>query len=141
MTTVEIVLGAILIAVSLFLIVVVLLQSSKSHGLSGTIAGGAETFFGKSKAQTLDKKLSVVTTVVAVVFVALVLCVYVMQDVDDVSGIHSDYVAPVTDTVTDGADSDTAAVTDADTSAATDADTAAATDADSAADTAATAAE
>lgn len=137
MTTVEIVLGAILIAVSLFLIVVVLLQSSKSHGLSGTIAGGAETFFGKSKAQTLDKKLSVVTTVVAVVFVALVLCVYVMQDVDDVSGIHSDYVAPVTD----GADSDTAAVTDADTAAATDADTAAATDADSAADTAATAAE
>lgn len=137
MTTVEIVLGAILIAVSLFLIVVVLLQSSKSHGLSGTIAGGAETFFGKSKAQTLDKKLSVVTTVVAVVFVALVLCVYVMQDVDDVSGIHSDYVAPVTDTVTDtvtdGADSDTAAETDA--------DTAAATDADSAADTAATAAE
>lgn len=116
-------------------------RAASPTGLSGTIAGGAETFFGKSKAQTLDKKLSVVTTVVAVVFVALVLCVYVMQDVDDVSGIHSDYVAPVTDTVTDGADSDTAAVTDADTAAATDADTAAATDADSAADTAATAAE
>lgn len=103
MTTVEIVLGAILIAVSLFLIVAVLLQSSKSHGLSGTIAGGAETFFGKSKAQTLDKKLSVLTAVVAVIFVALVLTVYVMQDVADTSGTKSDYVAPVTTT----ADSET----------------------------------
>ncbi len=29
------------------LIISVLLQSSKSAGLSGSIAGGAETFFGK----------------------------------------------------------------------------------------------
>lgn len=121
MSTVEIVLGAILIAVSLFLIVAVLLQSSKSHGLSGTIAGGAETFFGKSKAQTLDKKLSVLTAVVAVIFVALVLCVYVMQDVEDVSGTRSDYVAPVTDVVS----TDDAAGTDAvtTTEAAADSET------------------
>lgn len=119
MTTVEIVLGAILIAVSLFLIVAVLLQSSKSHGLSGTIAGGAETFFGKSKAQTLDKKLSVLTAVVAVVFVALVLCVYVMQDVADISGTKSDYVAPTTPAVTTTADS--GAETTADIAATTEA--------------------
>ena len=31
------------------LIISVLLQSSKSAGLSGSIAGGAETFFGKKK--------------------------------------------------------------------------------------------
>ena len=141
MTTLEIVLGIILLVGAVFLVVAVLMQHGKAKNLSGTIAGGAETFFGKTKGRAIDKVLSTVTSVVAVVFVALVLCVYVMQDVDDVSGIHSDYVAPVTDTVTDGADSDTAAVTDADTAAATDADTAAATDADSAADTAATAAE
>lgn len=117
MTTVEIVLGAILIAVSLFLIVAVLLQSSKSHGLSGTIAGGAETFFGKSKAQTLDKKLSVLTAVVAVIFVALVLCVYVMQDVADISGTKSDYVAPAVTTTADAGEettADAAATTEAD---------------------------
>ena len=33
-----------------FLIVVVLLQSGKSSGLSGAVAGGAETFFSKGKA-------------------------------------------------------------------------------------------
>ena len=38
-----------LIIVSLALIVVVLLQSSKSAGLSGAISGGAEQLFGKQK--------------------------------------------------------------------------------------------
>ena len=37
------------IAASLFLIFAVLMQSGKSKKLSGTIAGGAETFFGKTK--------------------------------------------------------------------------------------------
>ena len=36
----------------IFLIVVVLLQSGKSSGLSGAVAGGAETFFSKGKAKT-----------------------------------------------------------------------------------------
>lgn len=37
----------ILFAISI--IVIVLLQSGKQAGLSGSIAGGAETFFGKNK--------------------------------------------------------------------------------------------
>ncbi len=75
----DLILGIILIVASLFLIISVLLQSSKSHRLSGTIAGGAETFFGKTKGSTLDKKLSRITTVVAIVFVILVLVVYLAQ--------------------------------------------------------------
>lgn len=71
-----IVLGVLLIIFSIFLIVAVLLQQGKNHNLSGTIAGGAETFFGKSKAQTMNKKLSLLTTIVAVVFVVFVLVVY-----------------------------------------------------------------
>lgn len=118
MSTSDFVLGGILIAVSVFLIVAVLLQHGKSHGLSGTIAGGAETFFGKSKAKTLDKKLSVVTAVVAVIFVALVLTVYLKQDITDVSGTHSDYVAAQTTAAADNADT-TAAPAES-TSAATD---------------------
>ena len=88
-------LGIILIAASLFLIVAVLLQSSKSHRLSGTIAGGAETFFGKTKGSSLDKKLSKLTIVVAVVFVLAVLAVYLIQDTQNFDDI--DFDAAVTD--------------------------------------------
>lgn len=49
------------------LIAVVLLQSGKSAGLSGTISGGAETFFGKKKG--IDPLLSRLTTVFAVMFI------------------------------------------------------------------------
>lgn len=56
------------IIVAVALIVIVLLQSGKTFGLSGSIAGGAETFFGKNKGRTIDALLSKLTTVVAVLF-------------------------------------------------------------------------
>ncbi len=70
---------------SLFMIAVVLLQSGKSAGLSGDIAGGAETFLGKSKAKSYEGKLKKLTKVAAVgimvLAVALVLIqVYVMPN-------------------------------------------------------------
>ena len=67
------------IIVTLGLVISVLMQQGKAHNLSGTIAGGAETFFGKTKGQSINKKLSVLTTIVAVIFVVLVCAVYVMQ--------------------------------------------------------------
>lgn len=76
----QIAIGIILIISAIFLVVAVLMQHGKDHNLSGTIAGGAETFFGKSKASTLDKKLSKLTTIVAIVFTLLVLVSYLMQD-------------------------------------------------------------
>lgn len=75
----EIVIGIILLVAALFLVVAVLMQSGKSHNLSGSIAGGAETFFGKTKGKTIDKVLSKVTSIVAVLFVLLVIVVYVIQ--------------------------------------------------------------
>ena len=83
----EIVIGIILIIAALFLIGAVLMQSGKSHNLSGTIAGGAETFFGKSKATTIDKKLSKATTIVAIVFVILVLVSYLAQNNDSAESV------------------------------------------------------
>ena len=56
------------IIVAVALIIIVLLQSGKSYGLSGSIAGGAETFFGKNKGRTIDALLGKMTTVVAVLF-------------------------------------------------------------------------
>ena len=38
--------------VAIALIAIVLMQSGKSAGLSGSIAGGAETFFGKNKGKS-----------------------------------------------------------------------------------------
>ena len=58
---------------SLFLIAVVLLQSGKSAGISGAIGGGADNFFAKGKAKTLDAKLAKMTKWVALVFVVLAL--------------------------------------------------------------------
>ena len=76
MGTLELIVGIILIIMSVFLVIAVLMQSGKDKRLSGTIAGGAETFFGKSKANTADKILSKLTTVVAIIFVILVIALY-----------------------------------------------------------------
>ena len=75
----DLVIGIILIVAALFLIIAVLLQHGKDHNLSGTIAGAGESFFGKSKSTTIDKKLSVITSVVAVIFAVLVLVLYLTQ--------------------------------------------------------------
>ncbi|MBN6885385.1 preprotein translocase subunit SecG [Cytobacillus horneckiae] len=64
-----------LIIVSIGLIVVVLLQSGKSAGLSGAISGGAEQLFGKQKARGLDLILHRITVVLAVLFFILTIAV------------------------------------------------------------------
>ncbi|MBQ2613802.1 MAG: preprotein translocase subunit SecG [Clostridia bacterium] len=57
------------VVVSIALILVVLLQHGKQQGLSGAIAGGAETFFGKNKGRTIDAILKKFTAVVAILFI------------------------------------------------------------------------
>ena len=57
------------VLVSLFLMAVILLQEGKSAGISGAISGGAETFFGKNKARTMEGTLERLTTISAVVFI------------------------------------------------------------------------
>ncbi len=55
----------------------VLMQSGKSAGLSGSIAGGAEQIFGKKKG--MDETLSKVTTVAAVLFMVLALVLVIIE--------------------------------------------------------------
>lgn len=74
----ELAFGIVLLVMAVFLIVAVLMQSGKDKNLSGTIAGGAETFFGKSKASTMDKVLSRVTMAVAIIFTIIVVVMYVI---------------------------------------------------------------
>ena len=65
------------VILSLALIAVVMLQSGKSAGLSGAIAGGADTFLSKNKAKSLDAKLAKMTKWVAIawVLITLALCI------------------------------------------------------------------
>ncbi len=55
---------------------VVLFQSGKRSGLSGSISGGAETFLSKGKARTVDAKLAKATKWIALVFVLLTLSLH-----------------------------------------------------------------
>ena len=73
MEVVQIVLTVIQVLLALFLIAVVLLQSGKSAGLSGAIAGGMDTFLSKNKAKTVDAKLAKWTKWVAIAFMLLTL--------------------------------------------------------------------
>ena len=74
----ELTLGIILLVLAVALVVLVLFQSGKEKNLSGSIAGGAETFFGKAKGSDISKKLSVITTVLSIVFVLLVIAMYLL---------------------------------------------------------------
>jgi len=67
----KLIMTIILVLLGLFLIVVVLLQESKTSGLSGAISGGADTFLSKNKAKSWDAKLARWTKWVAIAFVAL----------------------------------------------------------------------
>lgn len=74
----ELALGIVLLVLAVALVGLVLFQSGKDKKLSGTIAGGAETFFGKSKAADTNKVLSVVTAIVAAVFAVVVIVMYLI---------------------------------------------------------------
>lgn len=69
-----------LIVLGIFLTVAVLLQQGKSYGLSGTISGSSETYFGKDKGRRRDKILSRLTTVLGIVFVLVVLLIFMMHN-------------------------------------------------------------
>lgn len=68
MTAAKIIINILHILFTVSIIVIVLLQSGKSAGLSGSIAGGAETFFGRNKGRTLDALLSKYTAFAAIAF-------------------------------------------------------------------------
>ena len=73
MQVVRIILTVLEVIASIGLIVVVLLQSGKEAGLSGAIAGGADTYLGKNKGSTLDQKLASATKWIALAWILLTL--------------------------------------------------------------------
>lgn len=65
------------IITAIAMIVTILLQSGKSAGLSGSIAGGGEALFGKKKG--VDDLLSKITAYLAGAFVLLTLLLALLQ--------------------------------------------------------------
>ncbi|MCR5485741.1 MAG: preprotein translocase subunit SecG [Clostridiales bacterium] len=73
MSAIEIILGALTFITAVLIVVIVLLQEGHQKGLSGAIAGGADTFFGKNKGRSIESKLVKITTAAAIVFFVLTL--------------------------------------------------------------------
>ena len=76
---INLVLTIIQVLCGLAVIAVVMLQSGKSAGLSGAIAGGADTFLSKNKAKSVDAKLAKMTTWVALLWVVLTLALSIVH--------------------------------------------------------------
>lgn len=71
MSALQIVLGVLLIIVSIALTVIVMVQEENQQGLSGAIAGGGDTFYGKNKGRTTEAKLKKFTKIIGAAFLIL----------------------------------------------------------------------
>ena len=77
MGVLEYVLGSVLLPFSIAIIIVIILQEGHQQGL-GVVTGGADTFFSKNKARSIDAFLSRWTKLFAFVFVAVVVALNVI---------------------------------------------------------------
>ena len=73
MEVVKIVLTVLQVIASVAMVLIVLFQSGKAAGLSGALAGNTDTYMGKNKTASLDKKLAAATKWVALAWVLLTL--------------------------------------------------------------------
>ena len=63
------------IIVSIILIVSVLMQPSKTQGITGMIQGGSETFFAKNRTRTFESNMLRLTVVSAVAFALITIAI------------------------------------------------------------------
>ena len=119
MNVFDYIIGGLLLLMAVFLVVAIMLQSGKGKGLSGTIAGGSsDSYFGKNKGKTRDQVLSRLTTVVAIVFVVLVLLLYIFQGFEvggDTSSTGTTSSAVTSSQTTESSQSESADADDSET--------------------------
>lgn len=75
----EYILLVLLLLSAVFIVISVTMQKTSDEGLSGTIAGGSETYYGKDKSMRAGRFLNKWTLIIALVFAVLVVVAYVMQ--------------------------------------------------------------
>ncbi len=78
MSGLEIALGALLIVFAIIMIVVIILQEGNQQGI-GVVTGGADSFFSKNKARSIDAFLSRWTKIIAVGFVVFVVALNIFM--------------------------------------------------------------
>ncbi len=69
----------VLLIAAVFIVVAVIFQKTGEDGLSGSIAGGAETYYGKDKSAHTDKILFKWTMIAGIVFAVATLLVFIIQ--------------------------------------------------------------
>ncbi len=72
MEALKVILTVVQLLLAVFLIVVIVLQPSKTQGL-GVVSGAADTFLSKNKSKSWEVRLAKLTTVIAFLFVVLTL--------------------------------------------------------------------
>ena len=68
MGTLKIIVTVIFALIGLALTVIILMQEGKSAGLSGSISGAAETYWGKNKGRSMEGKLEKATRYLVILF-------------------------------------------------------------------------
>lgn len=104
MQALVIIVNILLILVALLIIVCVLMQQGSRSGL-GAIAGGAETFFGKSKAKGIDAKLHLITKIAAVVFIVLaIVCTILTAQINKNEAVSEEVAVESTEVTEEAAE-------------------------------------
>lgn len=78
MSGLEITLGALLIVFAIIMIIVIILQEGNQQGI-GVVTGGADSFFSKNKARSIDAFLSRWTKIIAIGFVIFVIALNIFM--------------------------------------------------------------
>ncbi|MBP3578311.1 MAG: preprotein translocase subunit SecG [Lachnospiraceae bacterium] len=71
MAVLRVIVTVLYVLICLALVVVVLFQESKTQGLSGSINGVAETYWGKNKGRSMEGALEKGTKILAALFIVL----------------------------------------------------------------------
>lgn len=76
MATLRTIVTVVYVLICIALTILVLMQEGKSAGLTGTISGIADTYWGKNKGRSAEGKLVKATKILAALFMlgAIVLC-------------------------------------------------------------------
>lgn len=59
------------IIISIIIAIIILMQESKQNGLSGTISGAADSYWGKNKGRSMEGKLVKFTRILVVLFILI----------------------------------------------------------------------
>ncbi len=72
-SVIKIILTVLFVLVSLAITVLILMQEGKQAGLSGSISGAADTYWGKNKGRSVEGALEKATTILGILFIVIAL--------------------------------------------------------------------